>query len=151
MPAIDHRERCFRALWQRLDSLTWFVERMQEDLSILDTENRAAPRLALFAGGTDLLDPHGPNEYRVGHQAEIVVHVRAEETPEQMRALLNEARARVRRAIGEDPTLGGLIREARWIGDDEPLRPLTGGLPEATMSINYLLDTFEGVDPYLPE
>lgn len=139
----------------REDALVRFFEQLRQIDGYTAARNNPfdvgageLPALIQMDGGEDVEDTD-TNTLHVRLRVGVVCLVSAARA-EQLGPALSDARARVRSALGTDPTLGGLAMIVRYVGCGDPeLVPDEGARPTIGMALDFTVELQEAeFDPY---
>lgn len=152
---MDRREQCLAAVEATLANLV-APGAFQAFARVPDWENNSldltlGPALAMFDGSESSdgeLEVPNMDYVRLSVSIEIWVQL---SSASQTSSELNRLRALVRRALGTEPSLGGMVVDVRYLGcdDPEPL-DLRQGPSSGRLRLSYEVHHLEGsYDPYL--
>ncbi len=145
----SYREQVLAAVFSKLSGLAHFASRRRNHINLLDPKVDY-PALVMMDGGDDAepMDANGRDLLRMRVDVAVAVLTK---TSAELGPALSEARAQVLKALGADPTLGGLVSQVRYRGATDPDYADQLGQPaEAVMTLTFLIDAPESAaDPYL--
>lgn len=106
------------------------------------------PAVVMIDGGDEAADDQ-VGALQLGQRVAVVGAV-SSATADGLGPALSDMRARIRAALGADPTLGGLAKLVRYQSTDDPVVVTESGFdPYAVLSLDYLIEFDEGeFDPY---
>lgn len=142
---VSKREEALAAAADRLEAIagTTFYRNPNFILS-----SRDVPFVVQY-DGEESVDPETSDYLRVHTQLTVLVGVEAARH-EAIGPALNELIARVRVALGADPTLGEAVTSVQYMGAEEPILLVEdGAAPRAQCALNFELNRQEAeFDPY---
>lgn len=142
------REQALAAFFTRLQTIAGVTTFARNPTREFDTFDEL-PAVIQFDGGEAEGEPQMTGVLVLNTQVTALVWVRAA-TQTTIGQTVNDYAARVRQAMGGDPTLGGLALFVRYDGCDDPvLLTEEGAPPTASMGMSFVIERQEAeLNPY---
>lgn len=149
---VPIREQALAAFFNLFNGLTAYPLKVRMTNQVLPVA--AMPYLLQLDGGSGPLSGDDASSgysgvVRVGLRVSVVIGVRPRD-PTELSTLLSQGRADVIKAVMANPTLGGLVDNVRWDGEDDPVQSDEAGAPpHGIFSINFVIVHTEAeLDPF---
>lgn len=147
-PITDRRELVLAAAFAVLEGIDAIAGLKTFRNPEFELEAHDLPAVVQVDGGDDVLEENA-GEYLLGQRFAVVVTASGVDGKDVGRKL-SAMRANVRKALGADPTFGGLARRVVYAGSADPVTVTdAGAAPYGAMAVHFVADfTEDEADPF---